>query len=284
MKRRFIYQIFSVLIMAPFMASAQKLPNVQQAGLRAPDNIKIDGKAMEWNNQFRAYNKATDIYYTLSNNDENLYLTVQVIDPRIIEKTFAGGLTLTVKNPDKKNKTMPVMLTFPIIATTERGALIHKIKDPETNIETELTGINNQLSTVLKEIHIKGITGIDTIISVYNETGIKAVSKFDIKKAYTYELAIPLKYLQTCLDNDGGFNYNIRLNGLNLSSMTIVSINGKSVGANSPELAEAMSKIMSGNVSSVSVDANGRATRGGSMSDLLNPTDFDGEYTLAKDK
>lgn len=31
-----------------FTANAQKLPNVQQAGVRAPAMIKIDGKTTEW--------------------------------------------------------------------------------------------------------------------------------------------------------------------------------------------------------------------------------------------
>ena len=51
---------------------AQKLPNKQEISFQAPTNIKIDGKASEWNNQFLAYNNATDIYYTIANDDKNL--------------------------------------------------------------------------------------------------------------------------------------------------------------------------------------------------------------------
>ena len=39
-------------------ANAQKLPNTQETSLRAPANLKVDGKPTEWNNQFQAYNKA----------------------------------------------------------------------------------------------------------------------------------------------------------------------------------------------------------------------------------
>jgi len=52
---------------------AQKLPNVQLGSVQAPADIKIDGKTTEWHDQFQAYNRATDIYYTLSNNDNHLY-------------------------------------------------------------------------------------------------------------------------------------------------------------------------------------------------------------------
>ncbi|HCN82336.1 MAG TPA: hypothetical protein DIT07_01770, partial [Sphingobacteriaceae bacterium] len=68
------------LIIIPVTTSAQKLPNIQEASLRAPAGIKVDGKATEWNNQFQAYNKATEIFYTISNDDDKLYLAVQATD------------------------------------------------------------------------------------------------------------------------------------------------------------------------------------------------------------
>ena len=46
--------LFLLLVISAAMAKAQKLPNVQQNSVRAPYNIKIDGKATEW--EFRAHN------------------------------------------------------------------------------------------------------------------------------------------------------------------------------------------------------------------------------------
>ena len=59
------------------MANAQKLPNVQQASLRAPENVKVDGKPTEWGDKLQAYNKATDVFYTIANDYNNLYLIIQ---------------------------------------------------------------------------------------------------------------------------------------------------------------------------------------------------------------
>lgn len=67
------------------IAQAQKLPKVQTTGIKAPVDIKIDGKPTEWT-QFEAYNNATDFYYTFSNDNDNLYLAVQATDYRIIQK------------------------------------------------------------------------------------------------------------------------------------------------------------------------------------------------------
>ena len=53
-------KILSILFaVITFTATAQKLPNVQATSLRAPANIKIDGKATEWNDKFQAYNHST---------------------------------------------------------------------------------------------------------------------------------------------------------------------------------------------------------------------------------
>ena len=44
-------------------AGAQKLPNKQEVSLYLPNDVKIDGLAREWNNQFKAHNNAVDVLY-----------------------------------------------------------------------------------------------------------------------------------------------------------------------------------------------------------------------------
>src|ERR1700761_303273 len=95
-------------------ASAQKLPNVQTASLRAPANMKIDGKATEWNNQFQAYNHATDIFYTISNDDSKLYLTVRATDKQVMNKILRGGVTFTVQPSGKKTDKDGISITYPL--------------------------------------------------------------------------------------------------------------------------------------------------------------------------
>src|SRR6202012_131420 len=76
-------------------ANAQKLPGKQEESVRSPGNIKIDGRAVEWGGQFAAYNKSTQLFYIVSNNDDNLYLTVQATDSATIQRIIAHGLTFT---------------------------------------------------------------------------------------------------------------------------------------------------------------------------------------------
>lgn len=72
--RRIAFWLTMICLLAFTNTQAQKLPKVQQASLHAPANIKIDGKATEWEGKFEAYNPGSRVFYTLSNDSENLYL------------------------------------------------------------------------------------------------------------------------------------------------------------------------------------------------------------------
>src|SRR5260221_3908569 len=81
------------------IANAQKLPKVQRISVRAPKNIKIDGTSREWENDtFRAYNASDRIYYTMSNDDHNLYLIVRATGVFEDDKVIRGGVTLTISH------------------------------------------------------------------------------------------------------------------------------------------------------------------------------------------
>lgn len=228
----------SVLLMSA-MAQAQKLPTIQVAGLRLPATTKIDGKTDEWNNHFQAYNKANGIYYTLANDDENLYFAVQALDPHSIEKILSGGITLTVKGSDKSSKGAPVSIDYLFVPVVERFAMMKKIKSQDANVPYTSEDINKQFTANAKQIDVRGIKELpDTLISVYNDAGIKVAAQFDDKKALTYELSLPLKYLQQNLGANTLYNYNIKLNatriikqpagvGRGVPIVTTVRINSK---------------------------------------------------------
>lgn len=255
----------AMLLSAGFIkADAQKLPNVQTASVVAPADIKIDGKPTEWNNRFQALNHATGVYYTISNDADNLYLVVQGPDNHTVEKIISGGLTFTIKNSDKKSADVPVAITFPLIPPKNRFAMVQKIKEKSVDVPFDQDELNKQLAVSEKEIDVRGIKEIrDTVISVYNDAGIIAATRIDNKKVLTYELCIPLKYLQQALNNTSTLSYNIRLNpprviarpsGIVIRDIPVVG------------------------VSTIRIDS----VVGGDYQDLMTPTDFSGTYVLAK--
>jgi len=278
----------SALLMIAFslLVNAQKLPDKQPfAGVLAPTNIKIDGKATEWNDAFHAYNEANRIWYTVSNDDKNVYLIVRTKGLFGNEKIMMGGLTFTVRsakvktNKDKDAKYVSV--TFPVMENPEDLKTIIVSSEKYRRLRNDITGnqksidslqfaINKTAGTVFKEMQVLGIKGVDSVISIYNETGIHAAASFSNKIEYTYELAIPLKYLENTINSDGKFSYNIKQNGPptdnSLNSIMFVNAGGVLMRLEN-------AKVILG----ISPESGGPDD-----SYRFFSTDFWGEYTLAK--
>jgi len=255
---------------------SQKLPNVQENSLFISQKIKIDGKATELANKFQAYNKATEIFYSIGNDSDNLYLIIRVTKPDIIQKVTLGGITFSIKNGDKKNDTEAIRITFPLY---EKGASyqINLNNKPDAILDTTknkmqidsfVSAVNQKIGENYKLIGVEGIKTIEPIISVYNEEKIKAVALINYQTTYlyTYELSLPLKYLNFSSKKLQQFKYNIKLNG--------AATNNSTVG-------------LSGGGRFINVyDSNGDAidavpTLPHTMA-IMYPTDFWGEYTLAE--
>src|SRR4051812_4300384 len=76
---------------------AQKLPKIQEQSIKAPANIKIDGKATKWEGKFQAYNPGSRVFYTLCNDSENLYLIACMEEKNGNFKAIGKGITLTIQ-------------------------------------------------------------------------------------------------------------------------------------------------------------------------------------------
>lgn len=259
--------LFLIAALAFANAHAQKLPNKQEAGVRIPANIKIDGKATEWNNQLQADNHTTDFSYTMANNDEELYLVIQTKDRFVFNKVIDRGLTLSVKNP-KSGKNASI--TFPYNTGKGRlssafgfGMIIASEKVPEA----EIAGYNKMLSDKHKFIKVEGIEGLDSLVSVYNENGIRAAELFDNNKVYTLEMIVKLNLIGISSSDGTKISYKLRVNSV--EGAPTIDGNTKMVmvggGELSPEIRQqAMTEM------------NEKVVK------MYGGTEFDGEYKLAK--
>ena len=261
-EQRFLVASF---ILFQLSANAQKLPSVQEKSLRAPAGIKIDGKAGEWNNQLQAFNKATEVFYTISNDNDKLYLTFQASDLDIINKIICQGITLTVNGSGKMKDQEGVAITYPAV-----NRKYFPWDDTPVNLSRRdlmqtasfIEEINKELSFKTRDIKISGINGIKDTISVYNREGIRAAALFDNKGVFTSELAVPLELLGLFSNVQQPFVYNIKVNG-----------------------GLVLRKEMKIGITSLSVE-NGTVVFGGPTAEkikgLYASTDFWAEYTLAK--
>ena len=285
-----IFKYLSILltvIVLPGLSYAQKLPNVQQNSLRAPQEIKIDGKATEWNNQFQAYNHATDVFYTISNDSNNLYLTIQATNHTIINKILGSGIVFTINTADQKNLKKGISLTYPILDAHNR-VWVDLLDQPDPAAGPEAAREADSIMNVKnrdfvkksKEIRVTGMENVDTLISVYNRDGIKAAATFNNKLIFTCELSIDLKKLGLDINKYTKFAYNLTLPGIDEAALYKAAGLGSTI---IPNMGYVVETTKLPGFSDDYVTKN-RPTFPHKVNEnsFLNPTDFWGEYTLAK--
>jgi hypothetical protein len=244
--------IFSLLAIC-FIVNAQKLPRVQAGNMHVPSNVKIDGNITEWG-QFQAFNKATDINYSVANDNENLYLVVQATIPDVISRILNGGITVSVVPSGKKDDKGAPNISYPVSAPGNKVSIYLRNKST-INADSLMNIKNRAMETKHKIIRTSNITGVDTLISVYNTDNIRVAERFDSNLYYNYELAIPLKYLGITASNAAKFAYHIKINEVEQSEIEITR--------------DAQQRV-------IRVVASRNSVTG------QPATDFWGEYTLAK--
>jgi hypothetical protein len=284
--------VCALLTGAAFNASAQKLPNVQEGSVYAPTKVKIDARIDEWGDMLRADNKTTDIFYTVANDDKNLYLIIKSTNQMINNKILAGGINFTINTTAKKKDKDAFVVTFPLVdAKNLRNMVMQRMgggpgAGPQQMDSAKIASMRKSAVAAAKEIKLVGFKDIaDSVVSIYNEYGIKAALDYDRNGNLVSELAIPLKYL-------GDFKemaYNIKLNGLNINAMFPGA--GAMFGGGMPGGGGGGNVVVvraggGGDNIRMGGDGGGRPPAGmPSMSDMQNmisPTDFWGKYVLAK--
>jgi len=271
-----MYKLLSINFLLTILvlgSNAQKLPAVQKESVRAPTDIKIDGKFKEWDNKLQAHNPATEISYTIANDDNNLYLVAQVIvenfdKENLVNKILRGGLTLAIQKTGNKDDKNAITITYPIsnyAFSLHLSASISGKRDTSAETTNPLVEKNNKLiEQQIKYIGVKCISGVDSLISVYNENNIKAAGLFAYNKAYTLELCLPLKYLNLSASDEPKFAYHIILNGYKRPPTFGPAV----MSDGTPDTRPAALRLME---IMTQMDAAASAR-----------TDFWGEYTLAK--
>jgi len=250
----------------------KKLPNKQEGSVQAPDNIKIDGNTDEWDNKFQAYNHAIGCYYTIANDNNNLYIAIQSKDNNVTDKILAGGINITLSNP-RKGGNHNASITYAVSPASARMRISDmKVASIRNHTVLNTTDLNEQLAHGGKEIDVKNLDSIpDGSLSIYNEYHIMAAMLYNDADTYSYELCIPLKYMRSYLNNSSVINYTIQLNGEDINGNNMaVRVNGVAQETLTPETKALINSVMATN------------PQAASMREMTSPTNFSGTYTLAK--
>jgi len=266
--------LFILLSILWLGANAQNSPGVQQISLRADAaEIKVDGKLTEWDDALQAYNKICEISYSIANSPDYLYLAVQAKDPQIIKKIIVGGLAFTINTSGTKKDKNAAVITFPFYEKGQNHPYVtletaSEIKKGDANYQLRWDSLintsNSKIKSGYKFIGTSGLKNIaEEMIPVYNTEGISAAAMLDNNLHYNFELAIPLKLL-----NDSStlktLAYNIKLNGHAFG------------GSDLKDSGRFVMWIGRDGQNYRMEDSSPRSWS------LASPTDFWGEYTLAK--
>lgn len=284
-------------------AQAQK-KDIQATNLQAPDGIKIDGKLNEWGFDFQAYNKTTKVYYTMANDEKNLYLVLKVKDKIDITKVLGGGISLTINTADKKKDKDAFVITFPMppargavrgMRGAFRGGFGGGQTQTQAQIDSATRAAHKTALGLIREIGVLGFKDItDSTISIYNEYGIKAAAGFDEEDSFVAELALPLKLLALSADAPKEFAYNLKVNGIAMGNRNRGGDNGGDGGSfggggarNGGGGGFGGGGFGGGGFGGGRNGGGGRMSGGNNsgittMEELTTATDFWGKYTLAK--
>lgn len=218
--------LVTVLLGCNFLATGQKLPNKQEVSIYAPADIKIDGKATEWHDNFQAYNHAVETWYTVSNDENNLYFIFRSNETEVTQKIIIGGFVITFSPVDKKSELKPVSINYPVVPWMS-SQVDYLLKPSGPVKDSDVKFLNKKINDQLKEIKITGVNSIpDGSVSVYNDLGINGAHLLDNQKNYTCEMVLPLSYIKHLIDDKGTFAYRVQVNGIDLKTTVIVG--GKS--------------------------------------------------------
>lgn len=305
MKQGLIRPILNVMLLSgfSFAANAQKVTELQEVSIQAPHTVKIDGKNFEWNASDFSANKRTNISYLLSNDDKNLYLVIKSTDAFNNNKILAGGITFSVNPDGKKKEKESITLTYPIIHRTGmrggpgggRGqframgmAMGAGGGQPNTKQRDSMMAAMQKTQLVqAKEIKIRGFKNTtDTLLSIYNEYGVKAFANIEKDNSFFYEVAIPLEALGLSTAAPKEFAYNIKINGLQFNGF---DGGGGGRGGFEGGGGGGGTVVFSGGGGGGGRGGFGGGGRGGfgggggfNFQELVSPTDFWGKYTLSK--
>lgn len=185
---------------------AQKEDPDADVNIWAQHPVIIDGNSAEWHEPLNNYNSATKLAFGLANDQNNLYMIIESLDPATTSRMISGGLTLNINTAGKKKE--GIILKF----------LGMQQPPPPSNHDQSDT-LNRPIEKRehpphdLKVIQVSGFKNIaDGVLAIPNKNGLEIAAAFNKQGDYICELSIPLSSLELKGNGLGAIAYNIKLN------------------------------------------------------------------------
>jgi hypothetical protein len=184
MKRVLIIPVALVFLMS--CNSAKK--SVSNKNAYADTAIVVDGDNSEWPTPYPYYDEKAGIGYDLSNDKDNLYITVKTADEKVQVKMLRGGLNVWVDVKGEKNLT--TVINYPI----ENNNSSPKTESPvkQSPQQRRMEAIENARDYTLSGF--KKCNG-GLLINQANSCGIKVKMGVNEFNELVWEAAIPFTAL-----------------------------------------------------------------------------------------
>ena len=200
--------VFSIMLVG-FSVKAQDV----EENIRMVKPFKADGISNEWNEPLNQYNDATKLAFALANDDKNLYIIIESLDPQTTFSVLRGGITLNINTEGKKKDGMK--LTFPLM---DRAPMPKEGEEHHDHAPLSPDGAIHDPVVMNKSIRVSGFKNIaDGELPAINQDGIETGMSIHPNRDLIYELSIPLAQLQVGLDLKKPLVYNIKINEPNKS-------------------------------------------------------------------
>lgn len=175
-----------------------------QEQLTKKDDLDIDADFTDWRDDSLQYHyEEQGLKYSISNDNNFLYVFIQVPDKGQQLKAIYNGFNITV-NLDAKEKAGPSVI-FPL---PDLAAL--RAVNEESNEEKALDRRKYGLNTI-RAIYVRGFEDVvDGMISIKNHYGIQTAIRIDSADVLNYEMAVSLDKLK--IEADTPFAINLRIN------------------------------------------------------------------------
>ena len=173
--------------------------------------VLADGQLNDWRDSLTLYNEATRLYYSLANDEKNIYLALRSNSKEDLTKILTGGISFAANINSKKKD--PATVIFPVLDRTPG-------KSRNVKEQPEREEMQKKVLSRIKDIKVSGFKEIiDGGISLQNTYGIRASAAFDKNNNLVQEIIIPLSLLNLSPSSTELVTYNIKINGLQTPSL-----------------------------------------------------------------
>ncbi|MCW3086525.1 MAG: hypothetical protein JWP12_3891 [Bacteroidetes bacterium] len=156
--------------------------------------VVADGNANEWSVPLKYYDEKSKLQYSVTNDNENLYICIKATEDETQSKIFRSGLQIWIDTT--ANNEHQVGINFPLSSDLRRGDQtpeMHKTKmqsGGDGNASEKKKFFNNFIQMDLSGFKLPVTNGMT---SVQNPYGIAASVNKDSIGILTYEAVIPFR-------------------------------------------------------------------------------------------